>query len=76
MKALSLKDELESSEIKNIVDYIKTVMNSATDRNTINKDNYIFNFNKLRNSRGIRIQNDVLSKEKLIGNAAKYGGGV
>ena len=42
LKALSLKDELENSEINKIIDYIKPLKNSATDRNTINKDNYIF----------------------------------
>ena len=48
-------------------------MNSATDRNTINKDNYIFYFNKLLTSRGIKIQNDVLTKEKIIAKVVKYG---
>ena len=41
-------------------------MNRATDRNTINKDNYIFYFNKLLTSRGIKIQNDVLTKKSLL----------
>ena len=50
-------------------------MNSATDRNTINKDNYIFYFNKLLTSTGIKIQNDVLTKEKIATNWAKYIGG-
>ena len=49
-------------------------MNSATDRNTINKDNYIFYFNKLLTSRVIKIQNDVLTKEKIATNWAKYIG--
>ena len=74
LKALSLKDELDSNEINKIIDYIKSLMNSATDRNTINKDNYIFYFNKLLPSRGIKVQNDVLTKEKLIANVVKYGG--
>ena len=47
-------------------------MNSATDRNTINKDNYIFHFNKLLTSSGIKIQNDVLTKQKIATNWAKY----
>ena len=51
-------------------------MNSATDRNTINKDNYIFYFNKLLTSRGIKIQNDVLTKEKIATYWAKYIGGI
>ena len=46
LKALSLKDGLESNEVNKILDYIKSPMNSATDRNTINKDNYIFYFTK------------------------------
>ena len=74
LKALRSKDELESNEVRKIIDYIKPLMNSATDRNTINKDNYIFYFNKLFISRGIRIQNDVLTKEKLIANVVKYRG--
>ena len=57
-----------------IIDYIKPLMNSATDRNTINKDNYIFYSDKLLTSRGIKIQNDVLTKEKLLANVVKYGG--
>ena len=48
-------------------------MYSATDRNTINKDNYIFYFIKLFTSRGIKIQNDDLTKEKLFANVVKYG---
>ena len=73
LKSLSLKDELESNEINKIIQYIKPLMNSATDGNTINKDNYIFYFNKILNSIGIKIQNDVLTKEKLVANVLKYG---
>ena len=51
-------------------------MSSATDRNTINKDNYIFYFSKLLTSRGIKIQNDVLTKEKIATNWAKYIEGI
>ena len=51
-------------------------MNSATDRNTINKDNYIFYFIKLLTSRGIKYQNGVLTKEKIATNWAKYIGGI
>ena len=51
-------------------------MNSATDRNTINKDNHIFYFNKLLTSRGIKNQYDVLTKEKIANNWAKYIGGI
>ena len=49
-------------------------MNCATDRNTINTDNYIFYFNKLLTSKGIKIQNDVLNEEKFVTNFLKYGG--
>ena len=49
-------------------------MNSATNRNTMNKDNYIFYFNKLLTSRGIKIQNDVLKKEKVFAKRTKYAG--
>ena len=51
LKALSLKDKPDIDEIDKLKDYIKPLMNSATDRNTINKDNYQFNFNKLLTSR-------------------------
>ena len=64
LKALSLKDELESNDVNKIIDYIKALMNSATDRNTTNKVNYILYFNKLLNSRGIKNQIDVLTKRK------------
>ena len=40
-------------------------MTNATDRNIINRDNYEFCFNELLASRGIRIQNDVLTKETV-----------
>ena len=50
-------------------------MNGATNRNTINEDNYIFYSNKLLTSRGIKIQNDVLTKEKIATNWSKYMGG-
>ena len=37
LTALSLIDELESNEVNKIIDYIKSLMNSATDRNTIKR---------------------------------------
>ena len=40
-------------------------MNNATDRNPINTDNYQFYFNKLPTSKGIKIQNVVLTKETV-----------
>ena len=66
LKSLSLKDELESGEINELIAYIKPLMNSATDRNNINTYNYKFYFNKLLTSKGIKIQNDVLTKEKYL----------
>ena len=40
-------------------------MINATDRNTIINDNYQFYFNKLLTLKGIEIQNDVLTQEKV-----------
>ena len=40
-------------------------MTSATDRITINHDNYQFYFNKLLTSKRIKIQNDVLTREMV-----------
>ena len=74
LRALSLKNMLESDEIKKLIAYIKPLLNSATDRNTINADNYQFYFNKVLNSRGIKIQNDVVTKETVIANGIKYTG--
>ena len=42
LKALSLKDELEREDINKIIAYKKPLMINATDRNTINHDNYQF----------------------------------
>ena len=56
LKASSLKDELESGEINTLIAYIKPLLNSATDRNTINTDNYIFYFNKLLTSKVFRLR--------------------
>ena len=54
-------------------------MNNATDRKTINTDNYQFYFNKLLKSRGIKNQNDVLTKEIIKVDCLKtvsYLGGI
>ena len=72
LEALSLKDELDSEEINKLIDYIKPLMNSTTNRNTINKDKLIFYFNKLLTSRGIKIQNCVLMKKKVYSNWTKH----
>ena len=41
---------------------------NARDRNTFNHDNYLFYFNKLLTLKGIKIQNDVLTQEKIKTN--------
>ena len=53
LKALSLKDKLESSEVNKI---------------RITTNNYKFYFNKFLKSRSIKIQNDVLTKETIKAN--------
>ena len=73
LEALRLTDELDSNEIRKLIDYIKPPMNSATDRSTINKYNYQFYFNKLLNLRGTKIQNDVLTKGTVRANCMKCG---
>ena len=44
---------------------MKPLMINATDRNTINHDNYQFYFNRLLTLNNIKIQNDVLTKEMI-----------
>ena len=50
---------------------MKPLMINATDRNTINHDNYQFYFNKLLTLKNIKIQNDVLTKEMIMGKGIK-----
>ena len=50
---------------------MKPLMINATDRNIINHDNYIFYFNKLLKLNNIKIQNDVLTKEMIMGRGMK-----
>ena len=45
LKALSLKNEIEREDINKLIAYMKPLMINATDRNTINLDNYQFYFN-------------------------------
>ena len=71
LKALSLKDELEREDINKHIAYMKPLMINATDRNVINHDNYIFYFNKLLKLNNIKIQNDVLTKEMILGKGMK-----
>ena len=50
---------------------MKSLMINAIDRNVINHDNYIFFFNKLLKLNNIKIQNDVLTKGKIMGKGIK-----
>ena len=50
---------------------MKPLMIIATDRNVINRDNYQFYFNKLFTLNNIKIQNDVLTKEIIMGKGMK-----
>ena len=74
LKALSLKDDLERKDINKLIAYMKPLMINATDRNVINHDNYQFYFNKLLTLNNIKIQNDVLTKEMIIGKGMKIYG--
>ena len=71
LKALSLKGELEREDIIKLIAYMKPIMINATDRNVFNHDNYIFYFNKLLKLNNIKIQNDVLTKEMIMGKGIK-----
>ena len=65
LKALSLKDKLESDEIPKLILYMKPLMINATDRNNFNTDNYQFYINKLLSSKRFQIQQDVLTRETV-----------
>ena len=65
LKALSLKDKLESEDKNKLIAYMKPLLINAKDRNTINHDNYQFYFNKLLTLKVIKIQNDVLTQEMV-----------
>ena len=65
LKNLSLKDKLESEDKNKLIAYMKPLMISATDRNTINHDNYQFYFIKLVTLKVNKIQNDVLTQEMV-----------
>ena len=71
LKALSLKDDLEREDIDKLIAYMKPLMINATDRNVINHDNYQFYFNKLLTLNNIKIQNNVLTKEMIMGKGMK-----
>ena len=71
LKALSLKDGLEREDINKLIAYMKPLMINATDTNVINHDNYIFYFNKLLKLNNFKIQNDVLTKEMIMGKGIK-----
>ena len=65
LKALSLKDKLEREDKNKPIAYMKPLMINATDRNTMNHDNYQLYLNKLLKLNGINIQNDILTQEKI-----------
>ena len=71
LKALSVKDEFEREDIDKLIAYMKPLMINATDRNVINHDNYIFYFNKLLKLNNIKIQNDILTQEMIMGKGIK-----
>ena len=71
LKALSLKDELEREDINKLIAYMKPLKIDATDRNVNNHNNYIFYFNKLLKLNNIKKQNDVLTKEMIMGKGIK-----
>ena len=68
LKALSLKDKLESEDKNKLIAFKKPLMINATDRNTINHDNYQFYFNNLLTLKGFKIKNDVLTQEMVKGD--------
>ena len=68
LKALSLKDKLESGDKNKHIAYMKPLMINVTDGVTINHDNYQFYFIKLLTLKGIKIENDVLTQEKIKAN--------
>ena len=72
LKAIILKDELEREDINKLIAYMKPLMINATDRNTVNHDNFQVYFNKLLKLNNIKIQNDVLTKEMVTGKGIKY----
>ena len=72
VKALSLKDKLESEDKNKLIAYMKPLMINTTDRNTINHDSYQFYFNKLLTLKGIKIQNDVLTKEMVKADGFRF----
>ena len=65
LKALSLKDKLESEDKNKLIAYMKPLMINDTDRNTINHDNHQFYFIKILTLKGFKIQNDVLTQEMI-----------
>ena len=70
-KALSLKDDLGREDINKLIAYMKPLMINATDRNIINYENFQFYFNKLLKLNNIEIQNDLLTKEMIMGKGIK-----
>ena len=71
LKALSLKDELEREDINKLIEYMIPHLINATDRNTINHDDYQCYFKKLLTLNNNYIQNDVLTKEMVQAKGLK-----
>ena len=73
LKALSLKEKLESDKIHKLIFYIKLLLINSTDKAAVDTDNYPFYFIKLLTLTNIKTQNDVLTK-KYVANWTKYAG--
>ena len=71
LKALSLKNNIGSDAIFELIVYVKPLLINARDRNTINSNDYQFYFNKLSTSKDVKTQNDVLIKETVNGFGLK-----
>ena len=76
LKALSFKNKLERDVINKLIAYMKPLLVNATDRNTINTENYQFYFNKLLTLNNTKVQNGVLTKKKITANWPKNIGGI
>ena len=66
LKILSLKNKLESDETNKLMAYLKPLLVSATDRVVVNTNNYQFFFSKLLTLNNFKIQNEVLTKKRLM----------
>ena len=53
---------------------MKPLLINAKDRAVVKTDNYQFYFNKLLTLKNIKIQNDALTKQKVVANWIRYAG--